>query len=107
MIDIAFIRERVQAGEYDLSHHAHKERQVEQITVEEIEKTLIAGAIIEKYPNDPRGESCLVVAKLAKQALHVVCGTRDERLLIVTLYRPLPSVWVNYKIRRKELKSRV
>lgn len=46
-MNISFIneRERVQSGEYDLSIHAHNERQEEEITVEDIEKVLLKGAI--------------------------------------------------------------
>lgn len=105
-MDIAFINEKVQSGEYDLSVHAHNERQEEQITVEEIEKVLSKGDIIEKYPNDPRGKSCLVAGIGSKKPLHVVCGIRESRLLIVTVYRPKLPVWINYKTRVKEIKSR-
>ena len=102
-MDIKIIRKKVKKGEYDLSDHAHKERQVEQITTEEIEKTFLKGAIIEKYPKDPRGESCLVASK----KLHVICGFRGKRLLIITNYRPYSLTWIDWKTRAKELKSRV
>lgn len=102
-MDIKIIRRKVKAGEYDLSEHAHRERQAEQITTEEIEKTLLKGDIIEKYQKDPRGESYLVASK----KLHVVCGFRGERLLIVTNYRPQSPIWIDWKTRAKELKSRV
>lgn len=59
---LKIIRQKIAANEYDLSAHAHLERQEEEITIEEIEKTLLKGDIIEKYPNDPRGESCLMAA---------------------------------------------
>ena len=102
-MDIKLIRSKILSGEYDLSEHAHKERQEEQITVEEIEKTILKGAIIEKYLKDPRGKSCLVGTK----NLHLVCGFRSERLLIVTNYRPKKPTWTNWKTRAKELKNRV
>lgn len=105
-MDIIFIKEKVRGGEYDLSLHAHNERQEEQITVDEIEKVLLKGVIIEKYPNDPRGESCLVAGIVSKKPLHVVCGIRGNRLLIVTVYRPKLPVWRGYKTRIKELKNR-
>lgn len=105
-MNISFINERVKSREYDLSIHAHNERQEEKITVEDIEKVLLKGAIIEQYPNDPRGESCLVAGIVSKKPLHVVCGKRGKRLLIVTVYIPKPPVWINYKTRAKELKSR-
>lgn len=101
-MDIKLIRDKVRSDEYDLSEHAHKERQEEQITVEEIEKTILKGDIIEEYLNDPRGESCLI----ASRTLHVVCGFRGERLLLVTVYKPKPPTWINYKTRVKELKER-
>jgi hypothetical protein len=105
-VNISWIRKKIKSGEYDLSAHAHLERQEEQITIVEIEKTLLKGSIIEQYPNDPRGESCLVGAKAGKKSLHVVCAKRSNRLLIVTEYRPKPPTWINYKTREKELKSR-
>lgn len=105
-MDIAFIIKKIRNQEYDFSVHAHNERQEEQIAVEEIEKVLLKGDIIEKYPNDPRGESCLVTGIVSKRPLHIVCGKRDDRLLIVTVYIPKPPVWKDYKTRSKELKNR-
>lgn len=104
---ISWIRKKVKNAEYDLSAHAHLERQEEQITIAEIEKVLLKGSIIEEYPNDPRGESCLVGAKIGTKSLHVVSGKRTNRLLVVTIYRPKPPTWINYKTRAKELESRV
>lgn len=106
-MNLRFIRNKVRKQEYDLSSHAHQERQEEQITVNEIEQALLKGAIIEKYPNDPRGESCLVAWKVNNQSLHVICGRRGERLLIVTVYRPKLPIWIDYKTRTKELRNRV
>ncbi len=92
--------------EYDLSVHAHNERQEDHITVEEIEKVILKGDIIERYPNDPRGGSCLIAGIAFTKPLHVVCGKRGKRLLIVTIYRPKQPVWIDYKTRSKEVKSR-
>ena len=87
-MDISYIKEKVRKQAYDLSSHAHRERQEEQITISEIEKALLVGDIIEKYPSDPRGGSCLVAAKVENKPLHIVCGLRSNRLLIVTVYKP-------------------
>lgn len=46
-MDIKTIRLKIKKGEYDLSHHAHQERQEEHITLEEIAETLLKGVIIE------------------------------------------------------------
>ena len=44
--------------------------------------------------------------KSESMTFHVVCGKRGKRLLIVTVYRPKLPVWIDYKTRVKELKSR-
>lgn len=95
-MNLGTIRKKVRSEEYDLSEHAHSERQA-------IEATILKGSIIEMYPNDPRGESCLVGSK----SLHIVCGFRQERLLIITNYRPKLPKWISWRKRAKELKSRV
>lgn len=106
-MDLELIRNKLREGQYYLSEHAHRERQKEQVTVEEIEQTILKGDIIEKYPNDLRGESCLAAGKVGGKPLHVVCGLQAGKLLIVTVYRPKLPIWQNYKTRAKELKSRV
>ena len=45
-MDTLFVRRKVESGEYDLSSHAHRERQEEQITTAEIEQALLTGDII-------------------------------------------------------------
>lgn len=106
-MDIKVIREKVKQNLYDLSSHAHQERQEEQITISEIERAVLKGDIIEQYPNDPRGPSCLIVARVNNKPAHIVCGFRGNRLLIVTVYRPKPPTWIDFKTRAKELKDRV
>ncbi|OGE25663.1 hypothetical protein A3C26_01725 [Candidatus Daviesbacteria bacterium RIFCSPHIGHO2_02_FULL_39_12] len=101
-MDLRVIRRKIKLGEYDLSYHAHTERQEEEITTSEVEQTLLKSGIIETYPEDPRGKSCLI----GNKKLHVVCGFRRNRLLVVTVYRPKPPTWIDYKTRAKELKSR-
>ena len=101
------IRKDIREHRYDLSEHAHRERQEEAITVLEIEQVIAKGVIIEKYIHDFRGESCLISGKISDHPLHVVCGMRGKRLLIVTVYRPRLHIWTDEKTRAKEVKSRV
>lgn len=101
-MDLKTIREKVTKGDFDLTEHAHKERQIEKISIEEIKQTILESDIIEKYPKDPRGSSCLI----GNKNLHVVCGFRNNKVLVVTNYRPEEPVWIDWKTRAKELKSR-
>ena len=60
-MDINEIRRLVRQGQYEFSIHAQQERLEEDLDVTEIEEALVQGEIIEDYPDDPRGESCLVL----------------------------------------------
>ncbi len=71
------------------------------ITTEEIKKAILNGKIIEEYPEDARGESCLVLHAQKNHTLHVVCSPKDEYLAIITAYIPAPDQWsVDFKTRR-------
>jgi len=50
--------------------------------------------VIEDYPEDKRGHSCLVYGKTEQDSdLHIVCGIGDEMLWIITVYEPDPEEW--------------
>jgi len=60
-----------------------------------IERAIETGVLIESYPNDPRGPSCLLLGySLEDRPLHVVCGKfDDDELLIITAYEPSAAEW--------------
>ena len=61
-MDLREIQELVRRGDYEFSFHAQQERLEENLDLTEIETALIGtGEVLEEYPNDPRGESCLVL----------------------------------------------
>jgi len=71
------------------------------ITTNEIKEAIYDGEIIEEYPEDARGESCLVLHSHQKHALHVICSPKSEYLAIITAYIPAPDQWSSdFKIRR-------
>jgi len=71
------------------------------ISIEEIEEAIEQGEIIEDYPEDKRGASCLV-AYIDQRPIHVVCSPKDDYLAIITAYLPDPKLWSkNFKERRK------
>jgi hypothetical protein len=99
------IQERVRAKKYWLTSHAEREREADQISVKEIEDALLLNKceVAEDYPDDPRGHSCLILGfTTAGLPLHLVCGISPEKLvIIITVYRPDPSVWINWRTRRE------
>lgn len=74
-MDIEWIKQRVRSGNPEFSGHADDERQAERISVAEVEGAILDGEILEDYPNDPRGPSCLVLGHGSLgYPIHVVCG---------------------------------
>lgn len=77
---------------------SHPERM---ITADEIKETVLTGEIIEEYPDDRRGESCLVFRVAQNRPIHVVCSPKAEYLAIITAYLPAADQWSSdYKVRR-------
>jgi len=74
------------------------------ITTAEVRKILFEGEVIEDYPEDVKGHSCLLLGFGDKgRAIHVVCSPKDEYLAIITAYYPSEGLWLSdYKSRRKK-----
>jgi hypothetical protein len=91
---LAAIRDRMRHGDYVVSF-THTERLRERkISAHDVEEAICDGAIIEDYPNDPRGPSCLILGRSGGRPLRVVCGQlEEERILIITAYEPDPAEW--------------
>lgn len=55
------IKKLTTEGKYEFSKHAERERELDMILTNGIEDALKNCEIIEDYPDDPRGASCLVL----------------------------------------------
>ena len=104
-MDIQSIRRLVSQGKYEFSKHAERERELDMIYVWEFEDALSDCEIIENYPDDPRGASCLVLGFCREKPVHAVCAikTNPEELLLITVYDPSkrPEKWTkDYRKRR-------
>ncbi len=88
---IDWIIERVEENEYYFSRHGDQERQDEDLTIAEIEESILSGRMLEVYENTGRGRCCLVAgfSNLGKP-VHIVCGRRGDQLVIITVYIPRP-----------------
>jgi len=64
------------------------------ITTKEIQSIVMTGEVIEDYPEDTRGHSCLILGfGQNNRAIHVVCSPKDEYLAIITAYIPDSTQW--------------
>ncbi|MEO7659621.1 MAG: DUF4258 domain-containing protein [Pyrinomonadaceae bacterium] len=64
------------------------------ITRLDIRSVVFEGEIIEDYPEDQRGHSCLFLGFDTKgRAIHVICSPKSEYLAIITAYLPDIEEW--------------
>lgn len=99
------VNELVSKGKYEFSKHAEREREIDMITVRELEEALKSCEIIEEYPDDPRGASFLALGFYLGRPIHAVCTIKaePEELFLITVYDPSkrPEKWAdNYRKRR-------
>jgi len=72
------------------------------ISTREIRNVIEQGKIIENYPGDARGHSCLILGHGdANRPIHIVCAHKEDYLAIITAYIPGKTEWANnFKTRR-------
>jgi hypothetical protein len=102
-LTLDFIHDEVYAQHFEISLHADDERMADGLTLAEVEEVLLRCRIIEHYPADPRGESCLVAGLTeAGIPVHVVCGRNPAgRLVLVTVYIPAMPKWKDWFTRNR------
>jgi len=101
-MDIDILRQKLLNNQFRLSQHAEVEKQHDKITYREIDEAFRKIELIEDYPDDPRGHSCLLLGFTSEdKPLHFVCGDLDkERILLITMYRPKLEEWIDFRKRR-------
>jgi hypothetical protein len=59
--------------------------------------------VIENYPEDARGHSCLILGfGKNERPVHVVCSPKEDYLAIITAYLPDSNEWEqNFKTRKR------
>ncbi len=102
--DIEWIIRHVESGYYQFKKHAAERASERGINPLDVKEALLNGSIIEDYPEDPRGHSCLVCGKTESgKFLHIVCGCLYDMVWIITVYEPDPEEWMDPLHRRYEL----
>ncbi len=90
----AWIKERIPKSEYLISKHADDERRNDNLSLDDLERALQNGDIIEEYPDTGRGPSCLVCNAEIEKPVHVVCGkNKHSWLVLITVYSPAMPKW--------------
>lgn len=97
------IRKAFRENRYEYSLHAVDQSILRYIIRKEILEAIENGEIIEDYPEDKFGPSCLIYGKTSlERPLHVQCSypTRPK-IKIITVYEPDPEEWIDFKKRRR------
>ncbi len=96
------IRAKVAANQFEFSKHATDQSILRGISVQEVREAFSNAEVIEDYPDDKYGPSCLILGWTRTQKpLHIQCSHPSRPLVkIVTLYQPDPDLWENYARRK-------
>lgn len=93
-LNINIIKQLVEKNKIRWTNHVIVRLFQRNITQKDIEKALINGKIIEEYENDYPYPSCLVYGlNLKNEVIHIVCGSNNEELWVVTAYYPDNIEW--------------
>ena len=64
------IREKIATGAFEFSQPATDQSILRHIRVQEIREAIAAGEVIEDYPNDKYGPSCLILGVYRSSSTH-------------------------------------
>jgi uncharacterized protein DUF4258 len=99
------LQTKVRERQYRLTSHAEKEREADQIIVQEIDGAVLSNAceLVEDFPTDPRGHSCLILRwTRVWLPVHIVCGhLHEEECIVITICRTDPAEWIDWRNRRE------
>ena len=74
------------------------------VSEENVRQVLRSGEVIEDYSDEMPFPSSLILGRRGDRPLHVVMAenTRDNELVVITVYEPNPSQWkTHFKSRKK------
>jgi len=99
------IRGKILKRQYEFSKHAVDQSIIRDIGILEVEEAIEGRSeVIEDYPEDKYGPSCLILGFTRKgRPLHIQVGYPSRPIVkIVTLYEPNPDLWIDFRIRKKD-----
>lgn len=96
------IRAKFAVGLFEFSRHAVDQSILRRISVQELLEAIVTGELIEDYPNDKYGPSCLIFGvTIVERPMHIQCSYPSRPLLkIITLYEPDEDLWIDFKVRK-------
>ncbi|WP_373547857.1 DUF4258 domain-containing protein [Chamaesiphon sp.] len=89
------IRQKIADEQFEFSKHAVDQSIIRKIVLREVRESIANGQIIEDYPDDKYGASCLISGLTQdKRPIHIHCSYPSRPLIkIITLYEPSLQRW--------------
>jgi hypothetical protein len=103
-MDIKDIIDAIRHDRIKITEHAHNEAKTDHFSFDEIFFSVKQGEIIEDYPTDKPYPSCLIYGvSFTNEPIHCVWAynPKNKWAVLITVYRPDPERWINWKKRRK------
>lgn len=99
---IGEIQQKIKNEQFEFSKHAVDQSIIRRISVQEVREAVAAADLIEDYPEDKYGSSCLLFGKTKTgRPLRIQCSYPMRPIIkIIMLYEPDSAHWINFKTRR-------
>lgn len=97
------IQEKFANEQFEFSRHALDRTVLRLISVQEIREAVRQAELLEDYPDDKYGPSCLLLGITERgRALHFQCSYPSRPLIkIITVYEPDAAEWIDFRVRKK------
>ncbi len=105
MVTLIELIDAIHNNRIRITDHADEEAHSDNLHFDDIFTSVLMGEIIEHYPNDKPFPSCLVYGtNMKKEPVHSVWAYNSDNkwAVLITVYRPDPEKWIDWKVRRKE-----
>ncbi|MCL2249370.1 MAG: DUF4258 domain-containing protein [Oscillospiraceae bacterium] len=93
MLEIKQIQELYQVRAVELTDHYLNMLVKRSISFDDVRSAILSGIIIEQYPDDYPYPSCLILGYAQNEPLHIVAGLGNDKLWIITTYKPDVDKW--------------
>jgi len=91
--DLEQLRTHFREKNYLLTAHASDRAAKRAVLSSEIEEAISLGEVIEDYPEDKYGPSCLIMGKTAADRTLHVQVSYSPNVKVITVYVPSPDEW--------------
>jgi len=103
-MEIDNIIDAIRHNRIKITDHADEEAENDQLTFDEVYFSVLNGEVIEDYPDDKPYPSCLIYGRtFSGDPIHSVWAFNEQSkwAVLITVYRPDPSQWIDWRKRRK------